>query len=139
MVSCGKQYEESIADFISFRTIQEQLSRESINSTVTSSTLLNIYKLISVQNDIYYEITVGKDINTTRITSYNNYVEALLKSPDLIQSFYFDVIARYNNSFLLPELTKASVTARGERSEDYKKIIEHMKKLNQGDSIARYK
>jgi hypothetical protein len=84
MVSCGKQYELSIADFISFRSIQEQLSRESISSTVTPSTLLNIYKLLSLQNDIYYDITIGKNINTTRINGYNNYIEALLKSPDSI-------------------------------------------------------
>jgi hypothetical protein len=85
MVSCGKQYELSVADFISFRNIQEQLNREAISSTVTPSTLLNIYKLLSTQNDIYYDITVGKNINTTRINGYNNYVEALLKEPDSLQ------------------------------------------------------
>jgi hypothetical protein len=67
MMSCGQEYEDSIADFISFRNIQDQLNRESINNTVTTSILLNVYKLISTQSDIYYEITVGKDINTTRI------------------------------------------------------------------------
>jgi hypothetical protein len=84
MVSCGKQYELSVADFISFRSIQEQLSRESISPNVTPSTLLNIYKLLSLQNDIYYDIIIGKNINTTRINGYNNYIEALLKSPDSI-------------------------------------------------------
>lgn len=136
MVSCGKQYELSIADFISFRNIQEQLNRETINSTITSSTLLNIYKLLSTQNDVYYDITIWKNHNTTRINWYNNYVESLLKSPDSLQSFYFDVIARYNNIFLIPELTKASIIVRWELSDEYKKILEHMKKLNQWDSIA---
>lgn len=139
MVSCWKQYELSVADFISFRSVQEQLNRESINSTVTPSTLLNVYKLVSTQNDIYYDITIWKNINTTRINGYNNYVEALLKNPDSIQSFYFDVIARYNNIFLIPELTKASIIVRWEQSDNYKKILEHMKKLNQWDSIARHK
>ena len=139
MVSCGKQYELSIADFISFRSIQEQLERESISSTVTSSNLLNTYKLLSTQNDIYYDIAVGKTINTTRINWYNNYVEALLKSPNSLQPFYFDVIARYNNIFLIPELTKASVIVRWEKSDEYKKILEQMKRINQWDSIERYK
>lgn len=139
MVSCGKQYELSVADFISFRSIQEQLNREAISSTVTPSTLLNIYKLLSTQNDIYYDITIGKNINTTRINGYNNYVEALLKEPDSLQWFYFDVIARYNNIFLIPELTKASIIVRWEESDNYKKILEHMKKINQWDSIARHK
>ena len=139
MISCGKQYELSISDFISFRSIQEQLNREAVSSTVTPSALLNIYKLLSTQNDIYYGITVGKNINTTRINGYNNYVEALLKDPDSLQGFYFDVIARYNNIFLIPELTKASITVRWEKSDDYKKILEHMKKINQWDSIARHK
>lgn len=138
MVSCGKQYENSAADFISFRSIQEQLSREAIWPTVTSSRLLNIYKLISTQNDIYYDIIVGKDINTNRINWYNSYVESLLKTPDSLQWFYFDVIARYNNTFLIPELTKASIQNRWEKAEEYKKIIEYMKKLNQWDSIARH-
>lgn len=139
MVACGKQYENSAADFISFRSIQEQLSREAIGPTVTSSRLLNIYKLISTQNDIYYDIVVGKDINTNRINWYNSYVESLLKTPDSLQWFYFDVIARYNNIFLIPELTKASVQTRWEKADEYKKIIEYMKKLNQWDSIARHK
>jgi len=139
MVSCGKQYELSIADFISFRTIQEQLNRESINATVTPSSLLNIYKLLSTQNDIYYDLKIWKKINTTRVNWYNAYVEALLKSSDSILPFYFDVITRYNNIFLIPELTKASIVARWELSDEYKKILEHMKKLNQWDSIARYK
>jgi len=74
-----------VADFISFRSIQEQLNREAISATVTPSTLLNIYKLVSTQNDIYYDIMIGKNINTTRINGYNNYVEALLKEPDSLQ------------------------------------------------------
>ena len=139
MVSCWKQYELSVADFISFRSIQEQLNREAINSTVTPSTLLNIYKLVSTQNDIYYDIIIGKNINTTRINGYNDYVEALLKDPDSLPWFYFDVIARYNNTFLIPELTKASIIVRWEKSDDYKKILEYMKKINQWDSIARHK
>ncbi len=139
MVSCGKEYELAIADFISFRSIQEQLNRESINSTVTSSNLLNIYKLLSAQNDIYYDIVIWKDINTTRINWYNNYVEALLKNNDLLYWFYFDVIARYNNTFLIPELTKANILVRWEKSDEYKKILEYMRKINQWDSIARHK
>jgi hypothetical protein len=139
MVACGKQYELSIADFISFRSIQEQLNKESINATVTPSTLLNIYKLISTQNTIYYDIMIWKNINTNRINGYNNYVEALLKEPDALQAFYFDVIVRYNNTFLIPELMKASLATRGDVVDDYKKTLEKLKKLNQWDSIARHK
>ena len=139
MVSCWKEYENSVADFSSFRSIQEQLSREAIWPTVTTSALLNVYKLISTQNEIYYDIIIWKNINTNRVNWYNNYVESLLKTPDSLQSFYFDVIARYNNSFLIPELTKASIQVRGEESDEYKRILEHLKKLNQWDSISRYK
>ena len=138
MLSCGKDYEESVWDFVSFRSIQEQLQRETISSTVTPSSLLNSYKLLSVLNEIYYEIVVWNVINPTRINGYNNYVEALLKAPDLIQPFYFDVIARYNNNFLMPQLANAIVSTRWDRVNDYKKLLDHLKKLNQWDSIAGY-
>jgi hypothetical protein len=58
MNSCGRSYGENIADFVSFSSIQDQLDRETISSTVTSSAILNAYKLISVMNNIFYEITV---------------------------------------------------------------------------------
>lgn len=138
MVTCGKKYESTIADFISFRGVQEQLARESINPTVTSSSLLNIYKLVSTQNDIYYDIAVGKNINITRINGYINYVKSLLKQPDQIPQFYFDVIAQYNNIFLSPELNKSVLLARGDKLDEYKNIIDQLNRLNQGDSIEKY-
>lgn len=138
MLSCGKDYEESVWDFVSFRSIQEQLQRETISSTVTPSALLNSYKLLSVLHEIYYEIVVGNVLNATRINGYNNYVEALLKTPNLIQPFYFDVIARYNNNFLMPQLANAIVATRWDKVNDYKKLLDHLKKLNQWDTIAGY-
>lgn len=137
MVGCGKEYEDSIGDFISFRSIQDQLSTETISSTVTSSALLNTYKLLSTQHDIYYEINAGNNtINTNRIWWYNNYIEAILKDTDKIQPFYFDVIARFNNTILIPALIKASLTARGDIADDYKRLLDQLKKINQWDTIA---
>ena len=43
-----------------------------------------------------------------------------------------DVIARYNNTFLSPVLTKNSVVARGDEAAIYRKLLLEVNEINQG-------
>lgn len=131
MTRCGEKYENLFNEFSSFRTIQDQLSKQSIQSNVTTSAVLNSYKLVSVMQEIYHEITKWNNINDLRIGSYVDYVRSLLKSPQYIQWFYMDVIARYNNTFLSPTLTKNSVVARGEEASVYRRLLLELNELNE--------
>ena len=131
MTRCGEKYEDLFNEFSSFRTIQDQLSKQSIQSNVTTSAVLNSYKLISVMQEIYHEITKWNNINDLRIGSYVDYVRSLLKSPQYIQWYYMDVIARYNNTFLTPTLTKNSVVARGEEASVYRRLLLELNELNE--------
>ena len=112
METCGKKYSDVYSEFSSFRTIQDQLSKQSIQSNVTTSALLNSYKLVSVMQEIYSEVKRGNNINDLRISSYIEYVRSLLKNTQAIQGFYMDVISRYNTTFLSPLLSQNSVSAR---------------------------
>ena len=42
-----------------------------------------------------------------------------------------DVIARYNNTFLTPTLTKNSVVARGEEASVYRRLLLELNELNE--------
>lgn len=67
MNGCGGEFESRFTEFSAFRTTQEQLSKQSIGSNVTTSALLNSYKLVSVMNEIYQEIAKTNNINEIRI------------------------------------------------------------------------
>ncbi len=131
---CGEKYETMFTEFSSFRTIQDQLTKQTILSNVTSSAVLNSYKLVSVMQEIYHEITKGNNINELRIGSYIDYVRSLLKNTQYIQWFYMDIIGRYNNAFLIPKLTQSSLTARGEIASEYRKLLLELNELNDGSN-----
>ena len=137
MEQCGREYEDMFSEFSAFRTIQEQLSKQSVQPNVTSSAVLNSYKLLSVMQEIYQEITKGNSINDLRISSYLDYVRSLLKNTQYIQWFYMDVIARYNNTFLSPVLTKNSVVARWDEAAIYRKLLLEVNEINQG-SVSKW-
>lgn len=112
MEQCGNSYATIFADFSAFRVIKDQLSKQTVAPSVSSSKLLNAYKLVSVMHDIYHEINKANHINELRIKGYNEYIKTLLKNPHTIETFYFDVIARFNSTFLIPLLTKQSIVMK---------------------------
>ena len=131
MAICGTEYSSIFSEFSSFRTIQDQLSKQSIQSNVTTSAVLNSYKLVSVMQEIYSEVKRGNNTNELRVGSYIDYVSSLLKNTQAIQWFYMDVIARYNNTFLSPLLTEKSISTRGEISAIYRKLLLDLNELNE--------
>ena len=55
--TCGTEYADFYNQFATFRSIQDQLDKQFINSNVSSNNpLLNAYKLISSQQFIYNEL-----------------------------------------------------------------------------------
>lgn len=133
MTICGPKYSSVFSEFSSFRTIQDQLSKQSIQSNVTTSAVLNSYKLVSVMQEIYSEVKRGNNINELRIGSYIDYIRSLLKNRQALQWFYMDIIARYNNTFLSPLLADKSVSTRGEISTIYRKLLLELNELNEGN------
>lgn len=135
MVRCGQKYENLFSEFSSFRIIQDQLNKQSVLPNVTSSAMLNSYKLLSIMQEIHNEVTKWNNINDIRIASYIEYVRSLLKNTQYIQWFYMDVIVRYNSQFLSPVLTRRSVTARGDESLLYRKLLLDINELNEWSTI----
>lgn len=136
MSTCWPEYEESYNDFAWFRTVQSQLDNQFVNSIVTPSALLNAYKLVSIQQTIYNELSAGK-FNSLRIKSYAKYIEELLRRKAALQNFYFDSIAVYNNQYLIPELTKIFLKSRSQDKET-KDLLENLRVINEGSSLVWY-
>jgi hypothetical protein len=134
MITCGSDYEAFYNEFSSFRSIQDQLDKQFINATVTASPLLNAYKLVSTQQFIYNEMNAGK-FNEIRLRSYNKYVEELLRKPSSLQSFYFQNINRFNNTYLIPEITRTILKNKTLENKELKSVLDDLKTINEGDSI----
>jgi hypothetical protein len=137
MITCGSDYEAFYNEFSSFRSIQDQLDKQFINATVTASPLLNAYKLVSTQQFIYNEMNAGK-FNEIRLRSYNKYVEELLRKPSSLQSFYFQNINRFNNTYLIPEITRTILKNKTLENKELKSVLDDLKTINEGDSILWY-
>lgn len=137
MYQCGSEYENSYNNFISFRNVQEQLDKQSINATISPDLLINAYKLISTQQNIYYEMT-NKRVNDVRIRSYLKYTEELLRRPESIQSIYFDVIAWFNNQYLIPSLTRLYFQQKWQENSDTRTLLDSIRMINDGSTLLWY-
>ncbi len=137
MYQCGKDYESFYTDFASFRIVEEQLDKQSINSIISPNVLINAYKLISTQQNIYYEMSNGR-VNDVRIRSYLKYNEELLRRPESIQQVYFDVMAWFNNSYMIPVLTRLYFQQKWQDTTDIKSLLEGIRMVNEGSKILWY-
>jgi len=66
--------------------------------------VLNEYKLLSYQQQIYQDFIINK-ADTYKINTYLEFVRDILKK-DTIDPFYIDEIYRYNNKYLSLALEK---------------------------------
>lgn len=66
--------------------------------------LLNQYKLLSYQQQIYQDFFINK-VDIYKINTYLDFVKELLKK-NAIEPFYKDEIYRYNNKYLSLALEK---------------------------------
>lgn len=66
--------------------------------------LLNTYKLLSYQQQLYQDFLINKP-DSYKIATYLDFVEELLQK-DILEPFYIDEIYRYHNKYLILSLEK---------------------------------
>lgn len=84
--------------------IQKTLENQSFEKTSYKDLLLNEYKLLSYQQQLYQDFLINK-ADTYKISTYLDFVKEVLKK-NTIDSFYKDEIYRYNNKYLSLALEK---------------------------------
>ena len=86
--------------------IQTTLDNQSFDKISYKDEILNAYKLLSYQQQIYQDFLINK-ADTYKISTYLDFVRELMKK-DAIDPFYKDEIYRYNNKYLSLALEKIS-------------------------------
>lgn len=132
---CSPQHINAVDTFDYYLGINDQLEKWKLNNHINNSSFINSYKLLSTMQEIAYEINKGDYINTVLIESYLEYTHALLKKPDALLSYYFDIMARFNNSFLVSKVSDAISSTRN--NERYKELLSNIKKINVWDKLRK--
>lgn len=101
---CGQTYEDLFKRTTLFMEIQKTIDNQSFEKLSYKDTLLNEYKLLSYQQQIYQDFLINK-ADTYKISTYLDFVEEVLKK-NTIDPFYKDEIYRYNNKYLSLSLEK---------------------------------
>ncbi|MEI6119321.1 MAG: hypothetical protein WCP92_09335 [bacterium] len=101
---CGRTYEDLFKRTTLFMEIQKTLENQSFEKTSYKDILLNEYKLLSYQQQIYQDFLINK-ADTYKISVYLDFVRELLKK-NTIEPFYKDEIYWYNNKYLSLALEK---------------------------------
>ena len=84
--------------------IQKTLENQSFEKISYKDPLLNTYKLLSYQQQIYQDFLINK-ADSYKISTYLDFVKEILKK-NVIEPFYKDEIYRYNNKYLSLSLEK---------------------------------
>ncbi len=136
-VSCGKTYEDLFKQTTLFMDIQKTLDDQSFETISYKDPLLNAYKLLSYQQQLYQDFLINKaDYNNIR--TYLDFVKQLLQK-NTIPSFYKDEIYRYNNKYLA--LSLENLTYQSSRSlqtmgeSKISSLLTTIISLNEGESM----
>jgi len=108
---CGQSYLDVFKRTILFIEIQRALENQSFEKIGYKDTLLNQYKLLSYQQQIYQDFLINKT-DTYKIAIYLDFVAEVLKK-NAIDHFYKDETYRYNNLYLSPTLEKIAYQSNG--------------------------
>jgi len=136
-LSCGDEYHTTFKTLKIFLEIQSQLNKWYINSSLYNNKILNNYKLISYQQLIYNNLQENI-INNISFDSYINYTKSILKNPDKIDNFYFDVTYRFNNNYIINVLNKLKYKVTEAKKIEIENIIKDLNIINNGDNLEWY-
>ena len=103
-IACGKTYEEEFKRTTLFMEIQKWLDGQSFDKSSYKDPILNEYKLLSYQQQIYQDFLANRT-DTYKITIYLDFINELLKKNN-IDIFYKDEIYRFNNNYLASTIEK---------------------------------
>lgn len=101
---CWQNYEDIFKRTTLFMEIQKTLENQSFEKISYKDFLLNEYKLLSYQQQIYQDFLINK-ADSYKISVYLDFVKEILKK-NVIEPFYKDEIYRYNNKYLSLSLEK---------------------------------
>ena len=139
-VECGKTYEDSFKRTTLFMEIQKTLENQSFEKTTYKDNLLNEYKLLSYQQQIYQDFFINK-IDSYKINSYFDFIKELLKKNG-VPSFYKDEIYRYNNRYLSLVLEKMAYQSNTFSQNIWNikisSLLTTLVSLNEGDLIFNF-
>lgn len=103
---CGDTYAEMFKRTTLFMKIQTDIENQSFEKISYKDHILNEYKLLSYQQQIYQDFLINK-ADTYKISMYLDFVKEVLKK-NSIDPFYKDEIYRYNNKYLSLSLGKSA-------------------------------
>ncbi len=103
---CGQHYEDVFKRTTLFMEIQKTLENQSFEKISYKDPLLNAYKLLSYQQQIYQDFLINR-ADSYKISTYLDFVKEVLKK-NTLASFYKDEIYRFNNNYLALSLEKTS-------------------------------
>lgn len=138
--SCWPEYEELFTRTSFFMEIQSDLDNQAFNQTTYKDDVLNTYKLLSYQQQIYQDFLVNK-ADAYKISMYLDFVRELLRK-DIVAPFYKDVIYRYNNKYLATALEnityQSSVFTQNLGSSRIASLITSIKTINEGEPMLGF-
>ena len=108
---CGQSYGDLFKRTTLFMKIQKDLENQIFEKTSYQDILLNEYKLLSYQQQLYQDFLLGK-IDTYKINIYLDFLKEVLKR-NTISPFYKEEMYRYNNKYLSLTLEKTAYQAVG--------------------------
>ena len=87
------------------------MENQSFEKISYKDTLLNEYKLLSYQQQLYQDFLINK-VDTYKVNTYLDFVQELLQK-NTVDQFYKDEMYRYNNKYLSSALEKFTYQSNG--------------------------
>lgn len=136
---CGSEYYNQFITLRDFSALSRTLELGYADAKIYSSQILNEYKLISLQQAIYKQLSNTSDVKSL-MQSYFNFLREILikeksKNADLIGAFPKTFTYRYNMNIIAPYLKDENSKMT---KEDRTALTSQLLSLNYGDKIANF-
>jgi len=135
--TCNDSWYQTIKRIDWFIKIQDQLEKKHITLDMYNDRMLNEYKLISLQQLLYQDISNNR-IEIDNISLYLDFLKELLKK-NWIDNFYKDEIYRFNNQYLIKEIEKPLNYFNETKKIGINSIIDNINIINQWNSLIWFK
>ena len=135
--ACWQTYEDVFKRTTLFIEIQNTLENQSFEKISYKDVLLNEYKLLSYQQQLYQDFLVNK-IDTYKVSTYLDFLQEILQN-NTVDQFYKDEMYRYNNKYLSSALEKFTYQSNGFSqniwSSKITSLLATINSLNVGDPL----
>ena len=132
---CPQENKDKFLTFSSFLEVQKELENKSISSKVYTNDMINIYKLVSIQQ-IMYDDSINKRVNIDRIDGYLEFIQELLKKNKL-SKIYKEIVYYFNNYYIKPWLESPEAWLLTDKSW-INNSIKKINNINNGNALIGY-